>query len=98
MAAGAPLRSIQGTTREESMRTKKATPKDIDEYIAAFPDEVRVKLEKIRSTIHKAAPKAEEKISYQIPAFAQCGNLVYFAAFKEHIGFFPTSSGIREFK
>ena len=74
------------------------TPKDIDAYIAGFPDDVRAKLEKIRLTIHKAAPQAEEKISYQMPVFAQCGNLVYFGAFKKHIGFFPTSSATREFK
>jgi uncharacterized protein YdhG (YjbR/CyaY superfamily) len=80
------------------MRTKQAAPKDIDEYIAGFPKDIREKLEKIRMTIHKAAPKAEEKISYQIPTFALNGNLVHFAAFKKHIGFFPTSSGIREFQ
>jgi uncharacterized protein YdhG (YjbR/CyaY superfamily) len=80
------------------MKSKQATPKDIDEYIAGFPPEIQDKLQKIRTTIGKAAPKAEEKISYQIPAFAQCGNLVYFGAFKTHISFFPTSSATREFK
>jgi len=80
------------------MRTKQAKPKDIDEYIAGFPPDIQDKLQKIRMTIHKAAPAAVEKISYQIPAFAQCGILVWFAAFKKHIGFFPTSSGTREFK
>ena len=79
------------------MRSK-ATPKDIDEYIAGFPNDIQDKLQRIRMTIHKAAPKAKEKISYQIPTFALNGNLVHFAAFKKHIGFFPTSSGIREFK
>ena len=80
------------------MKTKQATPENIDEYIAGFPDDIQGKLQKIRMTIRKAAPQAEEKISYQIPAFALNGALVYFAAFKEHISFFPTSSGIREFK
>ena len=80
------------------MKTKQATPKNIDEYIAGFPDDVQDKLQKIRMTIRKAAPKAEEKISYQIPSFALNGALVYFAAFKKHISFFPTSSGIREFE
>ena len=80
------------------MRSKQATPEDIDEYIAGFPNDIQDKLQRIRMTIHKAAPKAEEKISYQIPTFALNGNLVHFAAFKKHIGFFPTSSGIGEFK
>lgn len=63
--------------------------KTIDEYIAAYPTEVRAILEKIRATIRKAAPAAEEKISYQIPAFALNGALVYFGAFKKHIGLYP---------
>lgn len=74
------------------------SPKTIDEYIAGFPPDVQVILEKMRETIRKAAPGAEEKISYQIPAFALKGNLVYFAAFKNHIGFYPTSSGTQAFK
>ena len=80
------------------MKTEPAAPKVIDEYIASFPNEVREKLEKMRATIRKAAPRAEEKISYRMPTFALKGNLVHFAAFKKHIGFFPTSSGIRKFK
>jgi uncharacterized protein YdhG (YjbR/CyaY superfamily) len=80
------------------MKTKQAKPKNIDEYIAGFPADIQDKLQKIRMTIRKAAPQAQEKISYQIPAFAQCGNLVYFGAFKTHISFFPTSSATREFK
>lgn len=71
---------------------------DIDEYIAQFPDEVRTILEKIRATIRTAAPGAEEAIRYGIPTFRQNGsNLVHFAAFKDHISFFPTSSGIAQF-
>src|SRR5262245_24513550 len=80
------------------MKTKQTTPKNIDEYIAGFPDDIKDKLQKIRMTINKGAPQAEEKISNQIPAFALNGNLVWFAAFKKHIGFFPTSSGTREFQ
>ena len=70
----------------------------IDEYIAAQPIEKRASLEKYRSIIQKAAPKATEVISYGMPAFKQEGILVYFAAFKNHYGFFPTSSPIIVFK
>jgi len=80
------------------MRAKHTLPKSIDEYIAGFPHDVRAILESMRATIRKAAPGAEEKISYQIPAFTLKGNLVYFAAFKKHIGFYPTSTGIARFK
>ena len=72
--------------------------KTIDEYISNFPKNIQEILEKIRQTIKKSAPKAEEKISYQMPAFALYGTLVYFAAYKNHIGFYPTSSGIKNFK
>jgi len=70
----------------------------IDEYIAAFPKDIQEKLEKLRQTIRKAAPEAEEVISYQMPALKLHGILVYFAAFKNHIGFFPTASGVEAFK
>jgi uncharacterized protein YdhG (YjbR/CyaY superfamily) len=70
----------------------------IDEYIAACPADIRETLTELRKTIREAAPEAEEKISYQMPAFAQKGILVYFAAQKEHIGFYPTSSGVESFK
>ena len=73
-------------------------PANIDEYIASFPEEVGSILEKVRSTISKAAPSAEEAISYRIPTFKLKGNLVHFAAFKRHIGFFPTPTGIAKFK
>ncbi len=69
----------------------------IDEYIALFPDELQTVLQELRATIRAAAPGAEEKISYQMPAFALKGNLVYFAAYKNHIGFYPTASGIQTF-
>jgi len=68
-------------------------PTNIDEYIDAFPPKVQVILERIRRTVRKAAPDAEEIISYRMPAFRQNGILVYFAAFKKHIGLFPPVSG-----
>ncbi len=68
-------------------------PKNIDEYIASFAPEVQAILEKIRSTIRKAAPDATEKISYGMPTFDLSGNLVHFAAFKNHIGLFPPVKG-----
>jgi uncharacterized protein YdhG (YjbR/CyaY superfamily) len=77
---------------------EKTTPQNIDAYIAGFPRDVQEKLQKIRETIRDAAPDAEEKISYQMPTFAQEGNLVHFAAFKNHIGFYPAPQGIEEFK
>src|SRR6478609_1372199 len=64
-------------------------PDTIDAYIATFPPKVRAILKKIRATVRKAAPKATEKISYRMPAFFQAGILIYFAAFKNHIGIFP---------
>jgi uncharacterized protein YdhG (YjbR/CyaY superfamily) len=71
------------------MKPKQTKPSTIDAYIAAFPPEIQDILEKIRSTVRKAAPDAEETISYGIPAFTLDGTLVYFAAFKKHIGFYP---------
>jgi uncharacterized protein YdhG (YjbR/CyaY superfamily) len=75
------------------MAIRRATPKTIDEYIAAFGPEVQEILEKIRLTIRSAAPDAREKISYQIPTFELNGNLVHFAAFKHHVGFYPPVRG-----
>ena len=76
----------------------RSTPKNIDEYIATFPPEIQAILTSLRQTIQAAAPEASEKISYQIPTFYLKGNLVHFAAFNDHIGFFPTPSGIEAFK
>lgn len=73
-------------------------PSNTDEYIATFPEKTKVMMEQLRDTIKKAAPKAEEVISYGMPAYKQNGMLVYFAAFRNHIGFYPTASGIKEFK
>ncbi|MDP4106541.1 MAG: DUF1801 domain-containing protein, partial [Bacillota bacterium] len=70
----------------------------IDEYIMQFPAEVQDTLQKLRLVIKEAAPEAEETISYQMPAFSLNGILVYFAAWKNHIGFYPTLSGMNAFK
>ena len=75
-----------------------AKPTNIDEYILGFPKDVQKILQQLRVTIIKAAPEAAEVISYQMPAFKYKGILVYFAAYKNHIGFYPTASGIRVFK
>ena len=80
------------------MKTERIVARDMDEYIRNFPNDVREILEKIRITIRKAAPRAEEKIGYGIPTFTLKGNLVHFAAYKKHIGFYPTPSGIEQFK
>ncbi len=80
------------------MKTNQTAPRNIDEYIAGFPHDVQAILEKIRVTIRKAAPDAEETINYQIPTFVLKGNLVHFAAFKKHIGFYPTPTGMEKFK
>ena len=71
---------------------------DIDSYIASFPEETRKLLQQLRITISKAAPEAKETINYGMPTFTLKGNLVHFAAFKNHIGFYPTHSGIEAFK
>jgi len=80
------------------METKKTSPGNIDEYMAGFSKDVRAILERIRTTVRKAAPDAKEMINYGIPTFTLNGNLVHFAAFKSHIGFYPTPSGIEKFK
>jgi len=80
------------------MNGGQAAPKNIDEYIAGFPPEIQDILEKVRMTVRTAAPDAEETISYQMPTFRLKGNLVHFAAFKTHIGFYPTPTGTEEFK
>jgi uncharacterized protein YdhG (YjbR/CyaY superfamily) len=71
---------------------------NIDHYVNRFPKYVQQRLKKVRLTIRKAAPKAKETISYGIPAFTLNGNLVWFAAYKSHVGFYPGVSAIRAFK
>lgn len=78
------------------MRTSQA--ENIDGYIATFPDDVQKLLQQMRELIRIAAPKAEETIKYAIPTFAQYGNLVHFAGYKSHVGFYPAPSGIEAFK
>jgi uncharacterized protein YdhG (YjbR/CyaY superfamily) len=75
-----------------------AKANNVNEYIAGFPKDVQGILEKLRATIKKAAPGAEELINYGVPAFRLNGNLVFFAAHKNHIGFYPAPSGIEAFK
>jgi uncharacterized protein YdhG (YjbR/CyaY superfamily) len=77
---------------------KGATPKTVDDYLAALPEESRATLEKLRKTIKAAAPKATEVISYQIPMFKQHGMLVGFAAFKDHCSFFPGAKPVTTYK
>jgi uncharacterized protein YdhG (YjbR/CyaY superfamily) len=80
------------------MEENKISFKSVDEYILQFPPQVQEILKTLRKAIKEAAPDAEEKISYQMPTFVYHGNLVHFAAYKNHIGFYPTPSGIDAFK
>jgi uncharacterized protein YdhG (YjbR/CyaY superfamily) len=80
------------------MEEKKQGARTIDEYIQGFPKQVRERLESIRRLVRKLAPEAQEKISYQMPTFYLNGNLVHFAAFKNHIGIYPTPNGISAFQ
>lgn len=80
------------------MEENKTTPKSIDEYILQFSPHIQEILQMLRKVIKEAAPDVQEKISYQMPTFVLHGNLVHFAAFKNHIGFYPTPSAIEVFK
>lgn len=80
------------------MNENKTQFSNIDEYIALFPNEIQEILTKIRNLIRENAPEASEKISYQMPTFYLNGNLIHFAAFKHHIGLYPTPNGIDAFK
>lgn len=80
------------------MKGKKTGFNSIDEYIATFPKETQKILMEIRDTIKVAASNAEEKISYQMPTFFLNGNLIHFAAFKNHIGIYPTPSSTEAFE
>lgn len=79
------------------MEAKPGSFSTIDEYIALYPAEVQTRLRELRAVIHAAAPDAVEKISYQMPTFWLHGNLIHFAAFKNHIGLYPAPSGIEAF-
>ncbi len=80
------------------MPASHAEPQTIDEYIAGFPPDVQKILTKVRTTIRRAAPGAEETIKYRMPTFMLNGNLVYFAGFEKHIGFYPVPTGIQAFE
>ncbi len=80
------------------MTAQHAAPQTIDEYIAGFPPDVRQILEQVRRAIREAAPDAQEAIKYRMPTFVLNGNLVHFAAYKNHIGFYPTPTGIAAFR
>lgn len=80
------------------MKDERTQPTTIDEYISGFSPEIQVILQQVRETIREAAPEAQEAISYQMPTFKLHGNLVHFAAFKNHLGFYPAPSGIERFQ
>ena len=75
------------------MEKAKIVPETVDQYIAAFPTDVKKRMQQLRKTIKAAAPKADEMISYQMPSYKYFGMLVYFAAYKNHIGFYPGEEG-----
>jgi uncharacterized protein YdhG (YjbR/CyaY superfamily) len=75
-----------------------SAPTTVDEYIAQFPPEVRAKLERLRAAIHEAVPGAAERIAYRMPAFSLNGDLAFFAAFKNHIGFYPLPAALDAFR
>ncbi|HSX58328.1 MAG TPA: DUF1801 domain-containing protein [Candidatus Saccharimonadales bacterium] len=77
---------------------KRSDFKTVEDYISTFPEEIQEKLQTIRATIKKAAPEATEKISYQIPTFVFHGNLIHYAAFKDHWSLFPGAAGVEHFK
>jgi len=82
----------------KGMRMDRPPAGSIDEYISGFPPDVQDILQKVRATIKRAAPDAEEAISYQMPTFRLEGNLVHFAAFKKHVGLYPTPSATESFR
>ncbi|TMI97750.1 MAG: hypothetical protein E6H08_01560 [Bacteroidetes bacterium] len=79
------------------MEKSKMAPETVDQYIAAFPADIKKRMQQLRKTIRAAAPKADEVISYQMPGYKYFGMLVYFAAYKNHIGFYPGAGGVLEF-
>jgi len=80
------------------MKANIKAPANIDEYIKGWPKDIQAKLQAMRETIQKAAPEAEETISYAMPTFKLNGNLVHFAAYQNHVGFYPVPSGMKEFE
>ena len=92
------LARIARSVMSKKSRTTRSAVSTVEDYIQCFPAEVRRRLQQMRSTIRKVAPGAEERISYRVPAFFLNGPLVYFAAFENHIAFYPRASGIAKFK
>jgi uncharacterized protein YdhG (YjbR/CyaY superfamily) len=90
--------SLQWQRGRDRYPMKSRANNSIDEYISQFPSGVQEILRKVRTTIKSAAPDAVEAMKYQIPTFVMQGNLVHFAAFKDHIGFYPTPSAIQKFR
>jgi len=80
------------------MKAEHGSPRTIDDYIAGFPPDIQDILRKVRATVARAAPGAQEAIKYQMPTFVLHGNLVHFAAFKKHLGFYPAPTGVEAFK
>ena len=91
-------RAVTKKDAGKKVAPKHAAPKSIDDYIASFPADVQKKLQQVRATIRQAAPDAQEVISYQMPAFTQQGNVIYFAGYEHHIGIYPAPRGIEQFK
>lgn len=92
------MRKAIESRKESSVKTSSDDITSIDQYISGFPEQVQTTLSELRSSIKLVAPQAIEKISYQMPTFYLNGNLVHFAAFKHHIGFYPAPSGITAFQ
>jgi uncharacterized protein YdhG (YjbR/CyaY superfamily) len=84
--------------KEKNIKSATQSPKTTDEYIAQFPQDIQLILQQIRAVIKETAPEAVERISYGMPGFYQTGMLVWFAGYKNHIGFYPTGEGIEAFK
>jgi len=89
--------SSKNTMKENKMKTEQTPPKNIDEYIAGFPKDVQVILQKVRMTIREAVPQAGETIKYQMPTYTLNGNLITFGAYKKHIGIYPAPEGDAQF-
>lgn len=94
------VQRLRGKDKEKDMETDKVRPslESIDAYIQSFPEDIQQRLKAIRAAVKAVVPEAQEKISYQMPTFFYKGNLVYFAAFHNHIGFYPTPGGIDAFE
>jgi uncharacterized protein YdhG (YjbR/CyaY superfamily) len=88
----------QPASKPNEMKSDSAAPKDIDDYVAGFPEDVQTILQKVRTTIAKAAPSAKEAIKYRLPTFVLNSNLVHFGAFQKHLGFYAMPTGHAKFQ